>query len=316
VERRLLVGALVCAVIFVISYFVLVATPWGHQIDDDAFLARKSLTRKIVALDAGILDLVRRSTLLLAAIVTLIIAAIRRCAFVGVIALAALGCAVIGAEVLKNVLPWGALVPGDASLESGFQMNTFPSGHATIGTSLALVLLLLSPCRWRPWLAVLSGCISATFATGVLFAGWHRPSDALGALAWSGLCMSVAGALAIRLLGEPRTPLAPPVAATLSNASLGILVTIATWLVSSAAGSEYIFADLPFFVLTGSIVAGAFTLSAWYGWQLQGVDWQYNHSPFAMVKRTREVGLAGSHLRSDQSESGSDPRSNHTDPRP
>jgi len=142
---------------------------------------------------------------------------------------------------------------------------------------LALVLILLSPRRWRPWLAVLGGCISATFATGVLFAGWHRPSDALGALAWSGLCMSVAGAFAIRLLGEPRAPLATPVAAILSSASLGILVTIATWLVSSAAASERIFADLPFFVLTGSIVAGAFTLSAWYGWQLRAVDWHDDH---------------------------------------
>lgn len=316
VERRLLVGALVCAVIFVISYFVLVATPWGHQFDDDAFLARKSLTRKIVALDAGILELARKSTLLLAAIVTLIVAAIRRCAFVGVIALAALGCAVIGAEVLKHVLPWGALAPGDASLERGFQMNTFPSGHATIGTSLALVFVLLSPSRWRPWLAVLSGCISATFAAGVLFAGWHRPSDALGALAWSGLCMSVAGALAIRLLGEPRTPLARPVAAALSSASLGILVTMATWLGSSAAASEYIFADLPFFVLTGSIVGGAFTLSAWYGWQLRGVDWHYDHSPFGKVKRPCAVGPVGSHLRSDQSETRQVPRSDPTDRRP
>ena len=88
VERRLLVGALVCAVVFVIIYFVLVGTRWGHQFDDDAFLARTSLTRKIVALDADILELARKSTLLLAAIVTLIVAAIRRRTFVGVIALA------------------------------------------------------------------------------------------------------------------------------------------------------------------------------------------------------------------------------------
>src|SRR6202044_1267063 len=50
----------------------------------------------------------------------------------------------------------------------------------------ALSLLLVSSSRWRPWLAVAAGCMTATFATGVLFAGWHRPSDALGALAWSG----------------------------------------------------------------------------------------------------------------------------------
>jgi membrane-associated phospholipid phosphatase len=273
IEKRLLQGALICAIFFMVSYFVLVGTPWGHQFDDDAFLARKAVSHKIVVLDSRVLDLVRRSTLLLAAIITLSIAAMRRCIFVGIIAVAAFGCAIVGAEVFKNVLPWGALVPKDTILASGFQMNTFPSGHTTVGTSLALGLLLVSPSSWRPWLAILGGCISATFATGVLFAGWHRPSDALGALAWSGLCMSIAAVFVIRLRGQPRPASARPVPAALGSAALGIFVTGATWLTSAAASPEYVLNDLPFFVLTASIVAGAFTLITWYGWQLRAIDW-------------------------------------------
>jgi membrane-associated phospholipid phosphatase len=273
VESRLLIGALVCAVLLVVSYFVLVGTPWGRQFDDDALLGHKTLSQKIIKLDSDILHLVRKRTLLLAAVVTLTIAVVRRCAFVGLVAVAAFGCTIVGAEVLKNVLPWQALVPKDALLESGFQTNTYPSGHATVATSFALGLLLVSPRRWRPWLAIAGGCISATFATGVLFAGGHRPSDALGALAWSGLCMNVAAAFVIRLRGRPRPAFAHPGRAAFGSFTLGILVAVGAWLISAAAAPEYPSADLAFFVLTDFIIAGAFTLIAWYGWQLGAIDW-------------------------------------------
>jgi hypothetical protein len=36
---------------------------------------------------------------------------------------------------------------------------------------------------------------------------------------------------------------------------------------------EYPNGDLSLFVLTGLIVAGAFSLTVWYGWQLRAVDW-------------------------------------------
>ena len=170
------------------------------------------------------------------------------------------------------MLPWHMLVPNDAMLESGFQTNTYPSGHATVVTSFALSLLLVSPSRWRPWLAIAGGCISATCATGVLFVGWHRPSDALGALAWSGLCMSVAAAFVIRLQGHQRPACAFPHRAAFDCIALGILVAAATWMFSAAAAPRYPSTGLPFFVLTGFIIAGAFSLIAWYGGELRAAD--------------------------------------------
>jgi hypothetical protein len=273
VESRFLLAAMICAVLLIVNYFALVGTPWGHQFDHDAFLGRKMLGREIITFDSDILKLVRKRTLFLGAVATLVIAVMRRCTIVGVIAVAAFGCAAAGAEVLKHVLPWHMLVPNDALLESGFQTNTYPSGHATVVTSFALSLLLVSPSRWRPWLAVAGGCISATFATGVLFVGWHRPSDALGALAWSGLCMSVAAAFVIRLQGHHRPACAFPHRAAFDCIALGILVAAATWLFSAAAAPAYPLTSPPFFVLTGFIIVGTFTLIAWYGWQLRAVDW-------------------------------------------
>jgi membrane-associated phospholipid phosphatase len=273
-QRRLLLGALACAVLLIVGYFIFVSPPWGHQFDDDAYFGRGALSRKVVQLDSGILDLVSKATLVLAATVLLVIAAVRRCALVGVITVAAFGCAVVGAEAVKGLLPWRALVPDDALLATGLRAgNSYPSGHATIGTSLALSLLLVSSSRWRPWLAVAAGGLSATFATGVLFTGGHRPSDALGALAWSGLCMTLAAAFAVRLRGQPRTAIAHPGRAVFGSAGLAILVAATTWAIAARAAADYPYVDFPFLVLSELIIAGAFALTAWYGWQLRAVDW-------------------------------------------
>jgi hypothetical protein len=273
IQRRLLLGVLVCAVLLVICYFVLVSTSWGHQFDDDAYFGHEALSRKVIRLDSDMLDLVTKAALIFAAVVLLLTAAVRRCTFVGVVAVAGFGCAVVGAEVLKDTLPWRALVPNDGLFDRGFQTGTFPSGHATIGTALALSLVLVSSSRWRPWLSVAGGCVSSIFATGVLFAGWHRPSDALGALAWSGLCMNLAAAFAVRLKGRPRPAIAHPSRAVFGSVGLGIVVAAAAWLIAAAGAPEYPRGDLPFFVVTGLIITGGFSLTAWYGWQLRAVDW-------------------------------------------
>jgi hypothetical protein len=282
VQRGLLLGALVCAALLIIGYFVLVSTSWGHRLDDDAYFGRKALSRKVIRLDSDMLDLVNKAALVLAALVLIAIAAVRRCTFVGVIAVVGFAFAVIGAEVLKDKLPWRALVPNDGLLERRLQAETYPSGHATIGTSLALSLILVSSSRWRPWLAVAAGCMSATFATAVLFAGWHRPSDALGALAWSGLCMTMAAAFAVRLGGRPRPAIAHASRALFGSVVLGMLVAAATWLIAAAAAPAYPYGDLPFFVLTGLTIAGAFSLIAWYGWQLRAVDWPADRTLYSL----------------------------------
>jgi hypothetical protein len=84
--------------------------------------------------------------------------------------------------------------------------------------------------------------------------------------------MSVAAAFAIRLQGRQRPAYAFPNGAAFDWIAMGILVVAATWMFSAAAAPVYPLTGPPFFVLTGFIIAGAFTLVAWYGWQLQAVD--------------------------------------------
>jgi membrane-associated phospholipid phosphatase len=235
VESRFLLAAIVCVVLLTVNYFALVGTPLGRRFDHDAFLGRKNVgsgnyhvrfshpqaRQKADAFSWGS----------------------GHARYRGYAPLYPCWCR-CGSRIWmrsggrccpKTRAPMHVLVPNDAMLDSGFQTNTYPSGHTTVVTSLALSLLLVSPSRWRPWLAIAGGCISATVATGVLFVGAHRPSDALGALAWSGLCMNVAAAFVVRLQGHHRPGHAFPNRAAFDRIAFGILVVAAIGLFSAAA---------------------------------------------------------------------------------
>src|ERR1700730_6798880 len=95
VQRRLLMGALVCAFLLVGGYLLYVSTPWGHQLDDDAYLGRKAVSRKAIILDAKLLDHVSKAGLLVADLVIIAIAAVLSFVLVGLIAVVAVGCAII-----------------------------------------------------------------------------------------------------------------------------------------------------------------------------------------------------------------------------
>jgi hypothetical protein len=59
----------------------------------------------------------------------------------------------------------------------------------------------------------------------------------------------------------------------LTSLGFAILVSAVTWQMAATGAPAYPHGDLPFSVLTGLIIVGAFSLSAWYGWQLRAVDW-------------------------------------------
>jgi membrane-associated phospholipid phosphatase len=268
--RRLLIGAGVLAGLLVIGYFVLIGTPIGHRLDNAGFTGRLSLSRGLANAFTNLLEIVSKKGLLFAAALLLGIAAVRRILDVGIITVIALGSSIVGAEVLKAVLPRNALVPWDSWISLGLQDNSYPSGHTTVAASLVLALLLVSPARFRPFLVVGGGLLSAAFATGVLAAGWHRPSDALGALAWSGFCVSVAAAVSIRLRGRLR-----PVPERFNLGSVGLFVAVSTVFLLTLVGTRainYVGMDWVFFVLTGTIAAFAFSIIGWYGLTLQVVE--------------------------------------------
>ena len=201
--------------------------------------------------------------------------AFRRCLAAAAIIAVGFACAVAGAELLKHALPWHALLPRDSRLPLDLQRHTYPSGHTTIGTSLSIALVLLSSTRWRLWMAVIAGLFSASFATGVLFVGWHRPSDALGGIFWSGSCMALTALLVVALRGKPIGKVQPGGRAFLRSVLLIILLAMVVPLLFTAAhiDATQLAAQVPFLILTLFIAMSSFGLAVWFGWQLRSVDW-------------------------------------------
>jgi len=99
-----------------------------------------------------------------------------------------LGLAPLTAETLKPLLAH----PHARIYGSEITAASWPSGHATAATALALCAVLVAPRRLRPTVAVLG----AMFATGVGFSllllAWHLPSDVMGGYLVGTLWMALA----------------------------------------------------------------------------------------------------------------------------
>jgi hypothetical protein len=108
--------------------------------------------------------------------------------------------------------------------------NWFPSGHATVAMSLAIALVLVVSANVRGW-AALGGFAYATLVgAGTVTAGWHRPSDVIGAYlvvaTWAGA--SVAALLwaegAERARPSALVERAPTLSPFLAGLGIGVLI--------------------------------------------------------------------------------------------
>jgi membrane-associated phospholipid phosphatase len=93
---------------------------------------------------------------------------------------AVIATSILTTEVLKKlVLPRPRL---DPDAPSWLLANIFPSGHTTIAMATAVAFVLVVPYRMRGPAALVGGFYAAALAAATLEAGWHRPSDAVGAV--------------------------------------------------------------------------------------------------------------------------------------
>jgi len=149
-------------------------------------------------------------------------------AVAGVLLAAAAG-ATLGTQVLKAVLDRPRIVVGP-------DLAGFPSGHTAVATALALAVLALAPPAWRAPAALAAGGAAGFAGVAVVGAGWHRPSDALGAhllcLAWS-----AAGVALLARAGRvrPVTPGATHPLAWAGRVLLAVLIPLAVALAAARA---------------------------------------------------------------------------------
>jgi len=59
--------------------------------------------------------------------------------------------------------------------------NSLPSGHTTAVSSVVVALLVVTPARGRPLVAVTGGAAAVVTALATMSAGWHRAGDSIAA---------------------------------------------------------------------------------------------------------------------------------------
>lgn len=103
-------------------------------------------------------------------------------------------------QLLKRVL----VEKPDLGLQEAVA-NSFPSGHTAAAASAVAVVVLASPARVRPVVALLGAGATAATGAATLLNGWHRPSDVLASLlvvaGWAAL-----GGLVLRVTGPAERP--------------------------------------------------------------------------------------------------------------
>ncbi|MFC4943720.1 phosphatase PAP2 family protein [Pseudonocardia sp. GCM10023141] len=139
--------------------------------------------------------------LLVAAIVAVaVIGALRRTPWRIVTALGLIIVATVAARLLKLELHRPALTSS-----TNVAANSFPSGHVTLATATVIALLMVLPRALRPLVAVAGAGWVTAVGVATLLAGWHRPSDVLGAVLLTAAVAGVAAAALRAGAPEPAT---------------------------------------------------------------------------------------------------------------
>jgi membrane-associated phospholipid phosphatase len=117
--------------------------------------------------------------------------------------LVVLALAPFTAELLKPLLAHSHDEVGNVTVNA----SSWPSGHSTAATSLALCAVLVAPDRLRPLLAVLGAAFVGAVSFFLLVLAWHMPSDVLGGYFVAGFwaALALAGLRASERIRPSRT---------------------------------------------------------------------------------------------------------------
>ncbi|MFH9090909.1 phosphatase PAP2 family protein [Streptomyces sp. NPDC017673] len=179
VRGRLESAAAAAAALLAGVYTAFVRTATGQRWENAVLAGRREDETLAAARSANrMLDHITLSSLGVAVAVLVLIGLARRRFVLTVVAVGTVGVSLVLAEVLKRfVLRRPDLVDAPERLLG----NSFPSGHTTIAMSVLFGLTLVVPHRLRG-VAVGVCALWATFVGAyTVAAGWHRPSDTIGA---------------------------------------------------------------------------------------------------------------------------------------
>lgn len=176
--RRLVVAAVISAVVCAAVYVLLVHTALGQRFDNAALIGAEQQVGTAKLTDESILRRITGDSFAVVLGLIVVFGLVRRRPRLGLAVALAAGAAVVGTDLLRKVI---LTRPSLVHSDQFFPVNTFPSGHTATAISCALALVVVSPPAWRGISAVIAGSYAWFTAAAVQTAGWHRPSDAIGA---------------------------------------------------------------------------------------------------------------------------------------
>lgn len=176
--RRLRIAAVGCLFLAALDYLLLVRTRLGQRLDNASLAGAQLQSGHSRVIDALFLQHITTKSFGFVLVVLIAIGAVRRRIRLGIAVACAALVAVLATDGLKKwVLTRPQLVHDDIYRPD----NTFPSGHTAIAIACAFALIVITPPALRGLAALVAGSYGWLVAADVQTAGWHRPSDAVGA---------------------------------------------------------------------------------------------------------------------------------------
>lgn len=276
------------AIALVALWWVFIRTDLGRFLDDLVKHSNDVTDPDVIGRRYSSLQLITTASLAIGCTGLLVVGVLRRRPLLGVATALVAGLSAVTTEFLKH----GVIKrPVDLPDGAGFTDNTFPSGHATVSTALALAALMVTPRRWRLPVAI-TGSLWVVFqGTGVVLTGWHRPSDVFAgyavALGWAAAAVWGLGVAdhvdsAEVVVGAERGARWTLVVLAVAMGGLGASVLVGgdspfTW-----RGLNYVAASASITVVGVGVVAG-------FTWLLRG--WSLGRPPHdvAHPSRSRSV---------------------------
>lgn len=203
----------------VLVWFVLL-TPLGQRLDERAMntvVAGRETQLQVLS----VLGYVSIGAIGIVSIVCVALALSRGRAPLAIGALTIIAGANVTTQVLKRVLLERAdLVDGVVA------SNSFPSGHTTVIASGVGALCLVSPRWMRPLVVPVGAFAVALTGASTVVAGWHRPSDVVGAVlvttAWTAAVSVVLGSDHERVPGTWLLALLGSIGAIVALVAIGV----------------------------------------------------------------------------------------------
>lgn len=280
VVRLLWVSFAISIGVFLFTYLFFVSSGIGQTFDTEAYLGHENVDRRVLSIDRHLLSVVSVTTMIIIALLILALSIFRRRIEVGFVCVGGFAVAVIGAELFKRYLPWQQLSALDDGLPTNLAFDTYPSGHTTIATTACLMVVVLAAPKFRPWLGVILGAVSTTYASAVVIAGWHRPSDALGGIAWSGAVTFLTILVAIHVskasnIDQHSISLKDRIwnSSTPGAIVVGLVILIVISIAAYTTPGELADFDGEFVTMMALIVFGGIALSVWTGQLMRQVHW-------------------------------------------